>query len=467
MPKNIFNRYFFILLINLFSVTSYCQQVLTMKEAIDLATKNYGTLKAKSNYVKASQATVEQTKKEYLPDLNLSAQQDYGTINGQNGVLYGLRGLAASPGGPALDRQNWNSAFGSLYLTNINWDFFSFGKAHEKVQVAKANVTQDVADLQQEYFQHEVRVASAYLNLLAAQRITTSQEKNLDRVKALTTVVLARTKNGLNAGVDSSLANAEVSNAKILLTRAKDNEQEQSNQLSILLDTTIESFTLDTLFINQIPGLIDTVATYKQADHPLLKYYLSRIDVSNARLKYYNTFKYPTFTAFGIIQGRGSGFNYNYNSFNNTAFNKNYFQGVKPTRANYLVGIGVTWNLSNYLRINQQLQAQKFTTAGLQNEYDVVDHRLKNQLLLAQKKMENALQIFSEVPVEIKAATDAYVQKSVLYKNGLSNIIDITQALFALNRAETDRDIAYNNIWQALLYKAAASGDLKIFLNGF
>lgn len=467
MAINIRIRYFLFLSTALFSFKSYSQQVLSLKDAISIATKNYGTLKAKSNYVKASQATVEQAKKENLPDLNVSAQQDFGTINGQNGVLYGLRGLAASPAGPALDRQNWNAAFGSLYLTNINWDFFSFGKAREKVQVAKAAVAQDEADFEQEFFQHEIRVAAAYLNLLAAQTLRRSQEKNLERAKALTTVVIARAKNGLNPGVDSSLANAEVSNAKILLIRAIDNEQEQSNQLSTFLGTPARDFLLDTLFLTRIPSSIDTATQIKEGEHPLLKYYLSRVDLSNARIKYFNTFKYPTFSTFGILQGRGSGFNYNYNSLNQYAYSKDYFQGVRPTRANYLIGVGVTWNLSNYPRVNQQMLAQKFTSEGLKNEYELVDQRLKNQMLLSQSKIENALQNYYEAPIEVTAASAAYLQKSVLYKNGLSNIIDVTQALYTLNRAETDRDIAFSNVWQALLYKAAASGDFRMFINEF
>ncbi|HSU50353.1 MAG TPA: TolC family protein, partial [Segetibacter sp.] len=198
-----------------------------------------------------------------------------------------------------------------------------------------------------------------------------------------------------------------------------------------------------------------------------LKYYLSRVDLSNARVKYFNTFKYPTFTTFGIIQGRGSGFNYNYNALNHEAFTKDYFQGIKPTRANYLVGVGVTWNLTGYLRVAQQVQAQKYTTEGLQNEYAEVDQRLKNQMVLAGQKIQNALENYREAPIEMEAASAAYLQKSVLYKNGLSNIIDVTQALYALNRAETDRDIAFANVWQALLFKAAASGNFSIFINEF
>lgn len=443
------------------------KQILTLKDAINIASKNYGILKAKSNYAKASEATVIQSKKEYLPDLSLSAQQDYGTINGQNGVLYGYRGLSASPAGPILPHQNWNSAFGSLYLTNINWDFFSFGKARERVQVAQATANQDEADFQQEFFQHQIRVSAAYLNLLAAQRLTLSQEKNLERTQALATVVSARAKNGLNPGVDSSLANAEVSNAKILLTRAIDNEQEQGNQLATFLGTDARAFLLDTVFVTKIPAAIDTSTRLQEDQHPLLKYYLSRVDLSNAQTKYYNTFKYPTFSAFGIFQGRGSGFSPEYDYGDRSSYSKGYLTGVNPTRANYLLGIGVTWNLTGFLRISQQLQAQKYTTEGLRNEYEEQDQQLRNQMILAGQKIANALTNYREAPIEVDAASAAYLQKSVLYKNGLSNITDVTQALYALNRAETDRDIAYNNVWQALLYKAAASGDFRLFINEF
>ncbi|HEX4851298.1 MAG TPA: TolC family protein, partial [Puia sp.] len=68
---------------------------------------------------------------------------------------------------------------------------------------------------------------------------------------------------------------------------------------------------------------------------------------------------------------------------------------------------------------------------------------------------------------QVKAASDAYSQKTVMYQNGLTTIVDVTQALFTLNRAETDRDIAYSNVWQALLLKAAATGDFGLFFNEF
>ena len=60
-------------------------------------------------------------------------------------------------------------------------------------------------------------------------------------------MVTTRAKNGLIAGVDSSLANAEVSAAKIALLRAQDAEQQKASELAILMGTPDKlEFLLDT-----------------------------------------------------------------------------------------------------------------------------------------------------------------------------------------------------------------------------
>jgi outer membrane protein TolC len=444
-------------------------QVLTIKEAIQRSLSNYGTLRAKANYIDASKALVKESSREYLPDLNITGQQDYGTVNAQNGPQYGYRGLGVASSGPVLASQNWNSAFGALYLTNINWDFFSFGRAKEKVKLSQSIVALNESDLEQEKFQQQVRVAGAYLNLLAAQRLTKSQQDNLDRTMALLLVVLARTKNGLNPGVDSSLAHAQVSNAKIALISASDYEQQRVAELAQLMgiSTPAGAFLLDSQFVERIPRGIYDSTRMPQEDHPLLKYYGQRIAASDEQEKYYHTLNYPTFSLFGIMQGRASGFESTYGEQNLNAYTHNYWTGVDPNRANYLLGLGFIWNLTTPLRTQQLAEAQKFTSRGLKDEYDLINQNLINQQILSNARIKNAMASFLEAPIQVRAASDAYRQKTVMYSNGLSNIVDVTQALFDLNRAETDRDIADNNVWQALLLKAAASGDFGLFINEF
>jgi outer membrane protein TolC len=277
---------------------------------------------------------------------------------------------------------------------------------------------------------------------------------------------VARVKSGLNPGVDSSTANAAVSNAKILLTNAQENEAEQSNLLAQYLGINPQPFNLDSVFVAKAPGIPDPASKVNLDDHPTLQYFRNRYGVSDEQAKYLRTFAYPTFTAFGVFQGRGSGFRSDLAS-NPNDYSSSYGSGVDPTRYNYLVGVAVVWNFTTLFRTHYQVESQKFTSLQYRDDYNLASLQLKDQQILAETRISNSLKNAQEAPIEVKAANDAFIQKGALYKNGLATIVDYTQALYALYTAETDSYIAYNNVWQALLFKAAATGDFSIFINNF
>nr|WP_226904966.1 TolC family protein [Pedobacter schmidteae] len=436
---------------------------MTLKDAVEQGVANYGTIKAKSKYLAASQETVKQTKTDYLPNVTLSAQQDYGTVNGQNGPLYGFGGYGVASSGLPLPQQNWNAAFGALYLLNVNWEVFSFGRIRERVNLSKAELERSTKDLEQETFQHKVKIAAAYLNLLASQRLMVSQEKNLERAVVFHRIAATRVKNGLLAGVDSTLAYAEVSKAVISLNQLKGRAKEENNKLVALIGVSIADFVLDSSFVKRVPKAILSNGVIL---NPVLQYYKSRVDAGKQTLQLYKKEYYPSVNLIGIYQTRGSGFSPEY-ATNQHAFSQNYFDGINPDRQNYLFGIGLTWNLTSIARTGKKVIAQQYMVSGLQDEYDVADQQLKTQLDAAEAKIKFALNNYNEAPKQVRAAQQAYLQKTTLYKNGLTNLVDVTQALYALNRAETDSDIIYTNVWQSLLMKAAASGDFDLFINEF
>jgi len=452
------------LLIFLIFANAGFSQTLSLKEALQTGLENYGSIKAKTNYSKASRETLEQSRRDYLPNLNVSAQQDYGTINGQNGALYGFNGLGTASSGPALPEQNWNAAFGALYLVNMNWDFFTFGKTQEKINLAKIDVQAKEKDLAQEKFQQQIKITSAYLNLLASQRLLISQQKNLSRAEVFKKTAAVRVKNGLLAGVDSTLATAEVSKAKIALNLAKNFVKEQNNKLVDLMGVAPQDFIADTLFVNQIPKQLAFDEKAPDSLHPLLQLYKTKVDYSNQQVKLYKRFYYPTMSAFGVLQTRASGFNTGY-VLDQKAFSRNYWDGVNPDRSNYLVGVGITWNLTTPFRMSKQVKAQKFVTEALKEEYNQADRELKSQLNFANDKIKITLENYAEAPIQVNAAQKAYLQKSTLYKNGLTDLTDLTQTIYTLNRAEIDRDIINNNVWQSYLLKVAATGNFDLFTN--
>ena len=222
---------------------------LNLSDAIRTGLANYQSIQAKRNFVNASSSLVKNAKNQYLPDVTASIQQAYGTINGQFGPFSSVAGASTiASSGPPYSSQTWTAAFGSIYLINTNWEFVSFGRLHSRIETANKQLLLDSADLTQEKFIQGVKIAGAYLNLLIAQRFVQNAQSNLDRVTYVQQAVIARTKSGLNAGVDSSIANADVSSARLSLIQSVNTEQQQRNQLCQLININPAILNLDTSF---------------------------------------------------------------------------------------------------------------------------------------------------------------------------------------------------------------------------
>ncbi|NIM35482.1 MAG: TolC family protein [Hydrotalea flava] len=438
------------------------QQPLLLSEAIHSGLNNYQTIKAKQHYLKASNYLLQNVKNDYLPNILASMQQNYGSINGLYGpgAPYGAFGVSSA--GPVFNSQQWNAAFGSLYLISTNWEAFTFGRKQSRIAAANAVVQTDSADVEQEKFVLSVKVAGAYFNLLTAQGLVIEAQANLNRADTFRTAVLARTLNGLNPGVDSSIANSEYSNAYLILIDAISNRQQAESTLAQLLNQKPETFFLDTSFFNRIPQ--NFVSSFNITANPQVKFFESKIRQSEMQANAIKKSILPGINLFGIFQTRGSGFGSQYSAASPNNYSKSFFDGITPLRSNYIAGLSLAFNIMSIPKIKQQVNAQRELTETYKQEYDQTYTQLQDALILADQRIQNTLQSYREVPIQLKAARDAFLQKSVLYENGLATIIDLQQALYIVNRAETSAKLACINIWQALLLKAAASGDWDLLM---
>lgn len=445
----------------LFSLTvlhfTYAQQPLLLSDAVHTGLNNFQAIKAKQHFLNASNYLLQNVKNDYLPNVVASVQQNYGTINGLYGPAapYGTLGVSSS--GPVFNSQEWNAAFGSIYLVSTNWEAFTFGRKQSRISAFYAQVQTDSADVEQEKFILSVKVAGAYFNLLAAQGLLNEAQANVNRADTFRNVVMVRTLNGLNPGVDSSIANSELANARLLLIDAISNNQQAESVLGQLLVQTPVSYQLDTTFFSNIPSSF--ASTFNPINNPQIKYFNTKIHQSEKQTVAIQKSILPGINLFGIFQTRGSGFGTQYNASLPGNYSKNYFDGITPLRSNYIAGISLAFNIMSISKIKQQINAQKEITEAYKQEYNQTFTQLENSLLLADERIQNTLQSFYEVPIQLKAARDAFLQKKVLYENGLATIIDLQQALYIVNRAETSAKLAGINVWQSLLLKVAASGD--------
>lgn len=438
-------------------------QVLHLPDALHYAVENYDQLKMKQQLIHASTQQTEFQKSQFLPDVTFGAQQSFGTINAQNGPLYAYGGLGSASTSMPLSDQNWNAAFGSLYFANVNWSIFTFGRLKEQVNVASAYESVTNSDLEQAIFQHQIKVGAAYLNLLASQRITYVQERNVERAKTIYELTATRARSGLIPEVDASLAKAEVAHSQSMQIKAFDHELDYSKGLAVLLGDRFQAYVLDSVFTSTLP--MHELSTIGEVNHhPLLTWQDRKIKHSASNEKLIKTSRLPNVSAFGVIQGRGSGFDWNYVQ-DNSAYSTSYLDGVGIDRGNYLIGLSITWNISQFFRVEHRIKEQAYMTQALEHTYALTKKELSAQAALSEAKYDNALVDFKQTTIQLDAAYLAFKQHSALYTNGLTTLVDYTQTLYALNRAEVAHEVAQNNVWQALLFKAAAQGDLHILLN--
>jgi outer membrane protein TolC len=436
-------------------------KLLSLTDALEIASANY-LIKSKANYTRSSAESIEAAKKVALPDFILAAQTAYGTLNGMSGLVSGLPGVTTIST-PVNVTPNLNASFGAFYNVNINMNVFSFGLQRALVAATRGQYEQDRADLRQTKFEVQTIIIGLYLNLLTAQRLRMVMQDNVERISRLRDIILARTINGLNPGVDSSIANAELSTARMSLTDAENYEQSQASQLSIEMGVKQQYYNLDTSFVTILPKTIPAQNDINLQLHPVLRYLDSRVINSDLMAAYIHKTALPRFSFFAVGQERGSGFGSSFTT-NPNDYSTNFFKGIDPVRANYMLGLGVTWNITDLTRVKSKVLSQRFLSAAYRDDYKMAEITYSGQLKFADQQIGNALTKYKEVPIQLKSAEDAYNQKKALYENGLTNIVDVTQTLFFLNQAEAASNVACSAVWQALLYKASSAGDISMFL---
>ncbi|MGL5682355.1 MAG: TolC family protein [Marinifilaceae bacterium] len=433
------------------------QQSLSLPEALQIGVANYETVKSKKALKQAAADEYQESKMLYLPDMTISAQQYYGTANALHGPQYGFGEGITSTGMPQMD-QNWDAAFSSLYLTNFNWNVYAFGTRRNSVKLAKYKMKLAEANLDQEVFEHQVKIASAYLNLTAIVEIIKVQQENVYRAEELLSSVKALIQNGVRPHVELSTAQAELAGANIALLKAQDKKSEILKEVTLLLGVEYREFVPGDSLASQMP-LFRLTDSAISPQHPALVTQNKLIDISNVQNKLVTSAALPKLNFVASAAGRASGFEYNY-AQDNSNLSHNYANSVGIQRGNYLLGVNLSWNITSLVKSRSQSSARHNITQSLDEQRNLTSRNLSESFRQATEKLNLARAQYTQVLKQTDASLQAYNQYHSLYKNGLVVIDDVVQAQYNLARAESDRAVIQVNIWQAFLMQVASKGDI-------
>ena len=439
--------------------------LLTLPRALAIASQNYPSIKSKLAEIDATKADLNARVASFLPGATFQAQGLYATSNGIRGAFFPNEGTAIpisggiKVNGPTRDAV-WNS-FSSLV---VNWKAVTFGRNKADLALAQSDIQRANADYQQELFVHRVNVADAYLMSLIFEQSVRIQTANLGRIQSFRTVMQANTRSGLRPGVDSSLADAELAQANLLLIESRRLSQQQRVRLGELMGTPRNLAPLDTnTFRASLPPDF-TSSEEMLRNHPVLNLYRRQIDYGLARAESIRKSYLPAISLIGSFWARGSGIKDYTTPEGNFIYNPSLGAGLPFRVADYFAGFSTIWKFTDIFRIRQETRAQLLRVQSDQHRYDEALLRIQGQQETANLKIQNAYDAARQAPIQLGAAQAAYQQAQARYSAGLSNIYEFTQAFTLLNRAEIDQSVTTNNVWRALLLKSAAEGDLTDFV---
>jgi outer membrane protein, adhesin transport system len=434
---------------------------LALNRAISLALQNYPSIRSRQAQVRSGQASIAETRDNRLPSLNLYEQVDAGTSNNL-GAAYFSGGIVPSISGVSARPEDIGTvSTGNIGVAYLQWQATNFGGYKAGLKEAYSRLKVDTTDLERERFYIASIVLQSYLDLIRNYDLSLVQLENLHRADTIRLAIRNYVLSGLRPGVDSSLAEAEFSKAKLNYLDVYKAFRQSKVQLALLtaLDTAAiaPDISNDSLLLVSLNS-----SNYKDStrpDHPFLNYFHSIYESDQAREQLIRKSYLPKVYVLAAGWVKGSSID------PNGAIDKNLGSGLGYSRSNYLFGMGVTYDLFNLRRQKDRLNVQRYQTEVALHNYEQEEQTLNNAGLQASVNLSTAIEQFNEIPIQLNAASDAYRQRLTQYNAGLSNIIDLTNALYVLNRAQTDLINTKDGVWRAIVQKAYATGDIYQLLS--
>lgn len=452
-----FNKSLCIILLLLISVSVNAQQSVTLKQLLNQVDKNAPSLVTDSSAIRIRQAQATETKNNWLPNLKLNYQADIGTNNNVAGPYFGF-GIIPSDSRGVRTTSNTTALSANVGVAALDWEVYNFGAYGAQNKVARSDIQVEQSNFAQSKYQLEAYSISNYLQLLSLQDYLAIQYRNIQRNQEILRSISSLTKSGVRPGVDTSIANAELSKARLNYIELNNQVKHVQLQLSAISGLPYQNIVADTTLDTQLTNLPLKQFTIDTANHPLINYYQSIYQNNKQREELVKKEYNPKILLEAAAWGRGSSVDAN-DHFNSLS------TGWGFERDNYLVGVGISYNLFDLRRRQLKLRTQRTVTDYSRNKLEEQKTLLAASANQANAEMETALLRLQEIPKQLKAANDGYRQKLSLYKSGLTDIIELDAALNILYRAETDYAQAKYDYNNALFGQAVTQNQVSTILN--
>ncbi len=444
-----------ILLLSALPVCAQKNTVHSLQDLTDSLRHFMPVLMQKEALIKSARANVIDAKNSFLPKVMATEELSLASSNGVQGAFLPMGPIPAVSG--SIRAQNdLQPATGNIASLYGEYELVNFGLTKAKVENAEAYVGLGQADYDKELYLLKLRVGRLYFAILKNRYQLGVDEQNISRYESLYSVISALTMSGIKAGVDSSLARAELSKSRISYNQRMGTINQLMTEMSYLTGIPVAQIHIDTSekkFSAQ-PSLL---MTGNAAVNPLLSYYTTQLSLYESTEKLVKKSYLPKILLGVGGWARGS-------SINSADVYKSLGTGLGYQRFNYAAGVAFTYDLFNGVHKRDKLAQSHYQTQA--SGYALEQQRLwlQNSLSQSLESIRIAEKNLAELPYQLQAASEAYEQKLAQYKAGMINLVDMTNAAFILYRSQNSYIETLNDWFTANLDRSASTGNLDSFI---
>ena len=435
------------------------KKVYSLEDVWQKTLQQYPSLSSKKSQVELQELNKALIKKDRLPEVNIQAQQSYGSYQGVAGSFFPLAGIY-NTSGSSKGLNTDTKAVSNLYSSAVlQWDFLQFGKTKTKLNVADAAIQVSNKALSHEQLRLQTAAAKQYFTVLQSTALLAINKSDVKRLEDLFDLSKAQANAGLRPGADTLLIKSNYYQIKGLVNVQHGILTTSMMQLATLIGEDANSFSIDTSIYNATNITIKLPSTDSLNNHPYLQYLKANELYANASLEAVKRLPYPSAGLLAGVSIRGSG-------VNSAGIASNSFS--EPWKSNtpgYLAGVGITWNLSSLYQNKVKQKMAKKEIESAKANYEDANLQLKTSYNTAVSRWQQQRERLMDSRVALDASVQAYDLYVTRYESGLINLIELLQLQNSLQDAENNYVKAMGAYWDELINQSESTGNLSLLLS--
>jgi outer membrane protein TolC len=436
-------------------------KAVTIREAVDIAIRNFPAISHKQYKLRASLANVALAKTQYLPNLNIDIQESEVTANRiASVVMNNVSGFDTVPvdAGPSSASQSARPIANNLDGVNLNWLLVDFGLRHANDAFAYADARSARADLNLTRLDVAFDAADAFLAAAASKQAIKASQAAFEHMVAADIRAKTLVSEGLRPGVDAADFDFEVSRTKISLIKA---EKEKRLALVELAEKMgVANMDLDIISdpILRGPTAEDHTGPFDLSSHPVALLKTAEINRWRAKEDVLDRAYRPHLWLNSSVWGKGSGEPPSINPVQSVG------GGFLPQSYDYMVGLSFSFPVMEYFPLKAQKRIAFNNEMAAKADYDLAIQILEKKDARARILLSQARKVADETPILVQAAKVREIKVLKRYSIGLANMVAVAQAEKSLADAQVEDALAQIEVWRSILALSYAQGDIRPFL---